>query len=222
MNDYIDNVRKEHEQIIDHINIDTVTKSEWDSFTTEKANETIQDFTEYLKKNKDEIKALSIFYNQPYNRRNITFKMIKEVMEKIKLEKPLLAPDYVWNAYCTVERVKTEHAPSQPKDELTALVSLIRRACGIDGELKPFDKTINENFQNWIFKQNAGQHNRFTQEQMDWLRMIKDHVVSSYHIEVDDLDYTPFDAQGGRGRMFQLFGKEMNEIINELNEVLAA
>lgn len=218
LNDYIDNVRKEHEQIIDHINIDTVTKSEWDSFTTEKANETIKDFTEYLEKNKDEIKALSIFYNQPYNRRNITFKMIKEVMEKIKLEKPLLAPDYVWNAYAAVENVKTR----QPKDELTALVSLIRRACGIDGELKPFDRTINENFQNWIFKQNAGQHNRFTQEQMDWLRMIKDHVVGSYHIEIDDLDYTPFDAQGGRGRMFQLFGKEMNEIIEELNEVLAA
>lgn len=222
LNDYIENVRKEHEQIIDHINIDTVTKSEWDSFTTEKANETIKDFTEYLEKNNDEIKALSIFYNQPYNRRNITFKMIKEVMEKIKLEKPLLAPDYVWNAYATIERVKTGHAPSQPKDELTALVSLIRRACGIDGELKPFDRTINENFQNWIFKQNAGQHNRFTQEQMDWLRMIKDHVVSSYHIEIDDLDYTPFDAQGGRGRMYQLFGKEMNEIIEELNEVLAA
>ena len=236
LNNYIENVRKEHEQIIDHINIDTVTRSEWDSFTTEKAQETIKDFTEYLEKNKDEIKALSIFYNQPYNRRTITFKMIKEVMEKIKMEKPLLAPDYVWNAYCTVEtqvetlqvktlQVKTLHATSlqqQPKNELTALVSLIRRACGIDGELKPFDKTINENFQNWIFKQNAGQHNRFTPEQMDWLRMIKDHVVSSYHIEIDDLDYTPFDAQGGRGRMYQLFGKEMNEIINELNEVLAA
>ncbi len=223
LNDYIDNVRKEHEQIIDHINIDTITKSEWDSFTTEKANETIKDFTEYLEKNKDEIKALSIFYNQPYNRRNITFKMIKEVMEKIKLEKPLLAPDYVWNAYAAVEASTNSASGKQkPKDELTALVSLIRRACGIDSELKPFDKTINENFQNWIFKQNAGQHNRFTQEQMDWLRMIKDHVVSSYHIEIDDLDYTPFDSQGGRGRMFQLFGKEMNEIINELNEVLAA
>jgi type I restriction enzyme, R subunit len=218
LNEYIENVRKEHEQIIDHINIDTVTKSEWDSFTTEKATETIQDFTGYLEKNKDEIEALSIFYNQPYNRRNITFKMIKEVMEKLKLEKPLLAPDYVWNAYAALENIKSK----QPKDELTALVSLIRRACGIDGELKPFDKTINENFQNWIFKQNAGQHNRFTQEQMEWLRMIKDHVVSSYHIELDDLDYTPFDAQGGRGKMYQLFGKEMEEIINELNEVLAA
>lgn len=221
LNEYIENVRREHEQIIDHINIDTVTKSEWDSFTTEKANETIKDFTAYLGQHKDKIKALSIFYNQPYNRRDITFKMIKEIMEKLTLEKPLLAPHYVWDAYKVVDGVKTQDFAS-PKDQLTTLVSLIRRACGIDKELKPYDKTINENFQNWIFKQNAGQHNRFTTEQMDWLRMIKDHVVSSYHIEIDDLDYTPFDAQGGRGRMHKLFGNEMSEIINELNEVLAA
>ncbi len=217
-NEYVENVRKQHEQIIDHINIDTVVKSEWDSFTKEKATETVKDFSDYLLQNKDEIQALSIFYNQPYNRRDITFKMIKEVMEKLKLEKPLLAPDYVWNAYVSVEETKSQ----QPKDELTALVSLIRRACGIDKELKPFDKTINENFQNWIFKQNAGQHNRFTTEQMEWLRMIKDHIISSYHIELEDLDYNPFDGQGGRGKMHQLFGKEMGDIINELNEVLAA
>ena len=218
LNEYLENVRKVHEQIIDHINIDRVTKSEWDSFTTEKAKETIRDFSEYLARHKDEIQALSIFYDQPYNRRSITFTMIKEVMDKIRLEKPLLAPDYMWNAYASVENVRS----GQPRDELTALVSLIRRVCGIDKELKPFDKTINENFQNWIFRQNAGQHNRFTAEQMEWLRMIKDHVVSSYHIAIDDLDYTPFDARGGRGRMHQLFGNEMNKIIDELNEVLAA
>ena len=218
LNDYLDNVRREHEQIIDSVNIDTVTKSEWDTTSVDKATAIVKDFSEYLELHKDEIKALSIFYNQPYNLKEITFKMIKEVFDKLTSEKPMLAPDYVWNAYATLEDVKSQ----QPKDELTALVSLIRRACGIDSELKAFDKTIDENFKNWIFKQNAGKHNRFTNEQMDWLRMIKDHVVSSYHIELEDLDFTPFDSQGGRGKMFQLFGNEMNEIINELNEVLAA
>lgn len=218
LNNYLENVRKQHEQIIDTHNIDEVIKSEWDTTSIDKAKEIIQDFKAYLEANKDEIKALSIFYNQPYNRRNITFKMVKEVMEKINLEKPMLAPDYVWDAYTSIENIKSK----APKDELTALVSLIRKACGIDGELKPFDKTIDENFKNWMFKQNAGQHNRFTPEQVEWLRMIKDHVVSSYHIEIDDLDYTPFDARGGKGKMYQLFGKQMNEIIDELNEVLAA
>ncbi len=139
-------------------------------------------------------------------------------MDKIRLEKPALSPQTVWNAYDTLGKAKNE----QPKSELTTLVSLIRKACGIDNELRAFDKTIDENFKQWIFKQNAGQHNRFTTEQLDWLRMIKDHVVSSYHIEMDDLDYTPFDAMGGKGKMYQLFGKEMKEIIEELNEILAA
>lgn len=218
LNDYLDNVRKQHEQIIDTHNIDTVTKSEWDTTTVDKARAIIQDFNAYLEANKDEIKALSIFYDQPYNRRKITFDMIKEVLEKLKIDKPILAPDYVWEAYKAVEEVKTE----QPKDQLTALVSLIRRACGIDESLNAYDKTIDENFKKWIFQQNAGQHNRFTQEQMDWLRMIKDHVVSSYHIELDDFDNLPFDAHGGRGKMYELFGDSMTSIIDELNEVLAA
>lgn len=218
LNDYLDNVRREHEQIIDSVNIDSITKSEWDTTSVEKASATVKDFTEYLELHKDEIKALSIFYNQPYNRRAITFKMIKEVFDKMTLEKPMLAPDYVWNAYATLEEVKSE----QPKDELTALVSLIRRACGIDGELRAFGKTIEANFKNWIFKQNAGQHNRFTNEQMDWLRMIKDHVVSSYHIEKEDFEYTPFDKHGGIGKFYQLFKNDYEKIIEELNEVLAA
>jgi len=218
LNDYIENVRKQHEQIIDSINIDTVTKSEWDTTTTENAKTIVKDFSAYLEKNKDEIKALSIYYNQPYNRRTVTFKMIQEVMDKLRMEKPKLAPHYVWKAYEAIEEVKSK----QPKDELTVLVSLIRRVCGIDNTLNAYDTTIESNFKNWIFKQNAGQHNRFTPEQMDWLRMIKDHVVSSYHIEIDDLDYTPFDAKGGKGKMHQLFGEQMNEIIDELNEVLAA
>jgi type I restriction enzyme R subunit len=144
--------------------------------------------------------------------------MIKAVMDKIKLEKPMLAPAFVWDAYAAVEDVKS----NQPKDELTALVSLIRHVCKIDKELKPFDKTVDENFKNWIFKQNAGQHNRFTTEQVKWLRMIKDHVASSYHIEREDFDLNPFNALGGIGKMYQLFESKTDDIINELNEVLAA
>ena len=218
LNDYIEKVRIEHEQIIDSHNIDKITKAEWDTTSVDKANGIVKDFKEYLEANKDEIKALTIFYNQPYNRRSITFKMIKEVFDKLKLDKPMLAPDFVWAAYSQLEEVKSK----QPIDELTALVSLIRRACGIDSELKAFDNTIDENFKNWIFKQNAGKHNRFTAEQMDWLRELKNHVVNSYHIEIEDLDFTPFDEKGGRGKMYQLFGNEMNDIINELNEALAA
>ena len=221
LNDYIEKVRIAHEQIIDSHNIDQVTKSEWDTTSVDKAKEIVKDFSEYLQANQDEIKALTIFYKQPYNRRNITFKMIKEVFDKLKLDKPKLAPDYVWAAYAQLDKIPN-NVETHGRASLTLLVSLIRRACGIDSELKPFDKTIDDNFRNWIFKQNAGQHNRFTPEQMDWLRMIKDHIINSYHIEKEDFQYTPFDSLGGIGKFYQLFGADYEKLIDDLNEKLVA
>jgi type I restriction enzyme R subunit len=42
------------------------------------------------------------------------------------------------------------------------------------------------------------------------------------HIEKDDLDYAPFDGKGGIGRMHQLFGDEMDAVMDEMNETLVA
>ena len=117
------------------------------------------------------------------------------------------------------QQVKTG---TSAKNELIALVSLIRTITGIDAALTPYDKTVDKNFQQWILKKNAGQHNRFTEEQMQWLRMIKDYVAGSFHVEKEDFELDPFNKQGGLAKMWKLFGDSMDEIINELNEVLAA
>lgn len=217
LNKFIEDVRKTHEQIIDIVNIDKIKRSEWDTFTEDKAKDIVKGFQEYIEANKDEIIALSIYYNQPYRRKEVTFKMIKELLEKLKLEKPTLAPLYVWDAYTKLEDVKED----SPKSELVALVSLVRRITGLDQQLTRYDKIVDKNFQTWVFRKQAGPL-KFNEDQMNWLRMIKDHIASSFHVEIEDLDYTPFDALGGRGKMYQLFGDEMTEILNELNEALVA
>ncbi len=217
LNEYLDNVRKVHEQIIDHLNIDTVTHSGWETDATDRAQAVVQEFEAYLKANKDEIAALSIFYDQPYQRRNITYTMIKEVLDKLKLAKPTMAPHRVWEAYAALETVKGD----RPASELTALVSLIRKVCGLDTELTNYQSIVDKNFQDWVFQKQAGAL-KFTEEQMNWLRMLKEHVSNSFHVQADDLDYTPFDKKGGRGGMFAVFGEQMGDIIEELNEVLVA
>ena len=68
----------------------------------------------------------------------------------------------------------------------------------------------------------SGAGEKFSEDQMAWLRMIRDHVISSFHIERDDLEMAPFDGQGGIGRMYQLFGERMDDVIGELNRGLAA
>lgn len=217
LREYIDNVRRAHEQTIDITNPDTLLNKGWATDSKEKAENLVADFKTWIAHHQDEITALQIFYTQPYRRRELNYKMIQEVLEKLKLERPLLAPMQVWRAYEQLEK-----ATGSPKSELIALVSLLRRISGVDPTLIDYSNKVDLNFRDWILKKNAGQHNRFTEEQMQWLRMIKDHIATSIHLDADDLDYTPFDAEGGKGKMWQLFGEQMDEIINELNEALAA
>ncbi|MEX2347720.1 MAG: DEAD/DEAH box helicase family protein [Balneolaceae bacterium] len=215
--EYIDDVRKTKEQIIDVVNTDEVTYAGWDKEQKKQAETLVENFKAFLEEHKNEITALSIFYNEPYRRRDVTFKMVKEVLDLIKQKKPQMAPLNVWNAW---EQVEGANGTS-PKNDLMALVSLIRTASGIDEQLTPYDKTVNKNFQDWIFGKHAGKP-KFNEEQMNWLRMIKDHIATSVHFSKDDLDYAPFDAKGGVGKMYHLFGDEMGSIIEEMNEELAA
>lgn len=216
LNTFIENVRKAHEQRIDLLNPDEIVNVGWDKDNKEKAGEIIRDFAEWMQQHKDELTALQIFYNQPYRRRELTYTMIREVLELLKSEKPSLAPLNVWRAYEALGRCK-----GSARNELTAIVSLIRNISGIDNELITFDKTVDKNFQEWVFKKQAGT-TKFSEEQMQWLRMIKDYVTNSFHIDCEDFDYNPFNASGGLGKMWQLFGEQTEVIINELNEVLVA
>ena len=214
----IDSIRRDKEQTIDHETIDTLLGAGWEKSMAGNAQTIADEFADYLKSNQDNIAALTIFFSQPYRRRELSFDLIQQVLDKLKTDKPKLAPLYVWHAY----RQLDDYKGAQPIKELTALVALIRRVCGMDAQLATFDDTVRRNFQNWIMKHHSGGGNKFNEEQMDWLRMIRDHVANSFHIERDDLDMTPFDGQGGLGRMYQLFGAKMDALLDELNEVLVA
>ena len=60
------------------------------------------------------------------------------------------------------------------------------------------------------------------QNRLDWLRMIRDHIITSFHLDRDDLDMALFDGKGGMGQMYEFFGERTDDVIDELNEALAA
>lgn len=217
LRNYIIDIRKQYDQVIDHINPDELLNIGWVKDNTAIAEGLVQDFKSWIADNKTEITALQLFYGQPYQRRTLTYKMIRDLAETIKVSKPLLAPLNIWRAYAQLEKVN-----DQPKNELIALVSLLRKISGIDEKLTTYDKMVDINFQQWVFSKQAGAAAKFNEEQMQWLRMIKDYIASSFHVEQDDFELDPFNKQGGLGKMWQLFGNSTGEIINELNEVLAA
>lgn len=217
LNEFVVKVQQVIDQVIDSVNRDKITYAGWNEHSEESSAQIVKDFKTFLEEHKDEITALSIFYNQPFRRRELTYRMIKDVLDILKRDRPALSPIRVWEAYERIDKVSVR----SPRNELTTLVSLIRKVTGIDQVLTPFDQTVNRNFQTWVFGKQAGPV-KFNEEQMEWLRMIKDHIAASIHLEMDDLDLSPFNALGGIGRMDKLFGKHMEQIINELNEALVA
>lgn len=50
----------------------------------------------------------------------------------------------------------------------------------------------------------------------------QDHVAANLVVEPDDFEYAPFAQEGGLGKVYQVFGDELNQIIDELNGALAA
>ena len=219
LRDFIETVRQKIYQIIDETNPDRVTFSGFDTQAKENSEEIINNFRKFIDENKNEIIALKILYSQPERRRELTYNMVKDLRDALLNPPYNLSIDQVWNAYQRVEpkvvKLRT------PKGMLTDIISLIRFELKIDTMLEPYSEIVNRNFRDWVFKRNAGPI-QFTNEQMEWLRMIKDHVVSSVRIEKDDFELSPFVDEGGLGKFYQVFGEQTEKILAEINAELAA
>ena len=225
LREFVETVRQKIYQIIDETNPDKIIHSSFDTSAKENSEEIINNFRKFIEDNKDEIIALKILYSQPERRKELTYKMIKELRDALTNPPYGLSLDQVWNAY---QRIKPDlvNLPAgrqgrTPQRMLTDIISLVRFELGIDKLLEPFSEIINRNFKEWVFRKNAG-HVQFTDEQMQWLRMIKDHIISSVRIDKDDFELSPFVDEGGLGKFYQLFSGETEKIIEEINKELAA
>ena len=112
---------------------------------------------------------------------------LKALYEKLKAKGITL--ERLWESYAVKkpERVKTGTMA-----QLTDLISIIRFEMGYTENLLPFADRENYNFMQWTLRKNAGAVH-FSEEQMEWLRLIKEHIITSLSVEPSDLDLTPFD-----------------------------
>ncbi|AOI64224.1 restriction endonuclease subunit R [Burkholderia territorii] len=219
----IESARRDREQLIDHINLDQITFSGFAEQAEVQAKAVIETFSDYIHQHKDEIAALGFFYQQPYQRRALTFEMLEVLHERLSRPPLMLTIERLWSAYARVQGNQVKGVTS--RRQLTDLVSLLRFAMGLDGdgaELKPFADEVDRRFQAWIFRHNAQRGTSFTPEQTEWLRLMKDHIASSCAISREDFDYAEFAHKGGLQKAWGMFGKELDTLMSEMNEELVA
>ena len=214
--DYIEEMRRSHEQIIDTSNPDTVTFAGFDAERQANADRVLADFRSFIEENRDELTALRIIYDQRYQDRPMAIARLKALYEKLVARH--ITVERLWECYA-IRRPGKVHRGDRAI--LTDLISMVRFELGFADQLAPFADRVDSNFKDWTFRRNAGSLH-FTEEQMEWLRLIKEHIAASLSVVQSDLDLSPFDHKGGLGRFYDLFGDGYEALLDELNRELVA
>ncbi|QYG95581.1 DEAD/DEAH box helicase family protein [Iamia sp. SCSIO 61187] len=217
LRDALVNVQRSFDQVIDEISEDRVTRAEFAVDARARAEQTVESFREFLNEHKDEITALQVLYSRPYAKR-LTYRDVKELAEAIGRPPHRWTPERLWEAYETLDASKVRGSAGTV---LTNIVSLVRYTIGDTDELAPFPEQVAERFDAWLVQQqNAGR--TFTDEQLEWLTLIRDHLAASLSIEARELLDPPFSQRGGLGKARELFGQDLDGLLVELTEAIAA
>ena len=206
-------LKKEVEQIIDIVSIDVVEEAGHSKIATEKAKKTVDTFREFIKKNKSELVAIQIFYE---NKGRLNWKDIKQLSEKIRSPPFVLTTSILWQAYKRLEEKKVRGNTNNKR--ITDFISLLKYEIQKTSELEPYLDTVDKRFSEWLGTQRE-QGVSFNQEQLNWLEKIKNHIAATAEIEADDFELGELQQMGGLGKAVKTFGQErFNQILVELNE----
>ncbi len=210
-------IRRSYEQTIDTISQDAVIEAGYSADATERARAMVQSFREFIAQHRDEITALQVLYSRPYRQR-LTYQDIRALADALQMPPRALTPDRLWAAYQQLDRSRVRGSGQRM---LGDIVSLVRFAIGEDTELVPFADQVRERFDAWLAAQQL-MGRVFTAEQRRWLEAIRDHIAGSVSMGLEDFQLAPFDQQGGLGRAYAIFGKELEALLDELNRELVA
>ncbi len=210
-------VRRSYEQAIDTASKDRVISGQFSREAADRAQAQVESWRQFIDDNKDEITALQVLYSQPYSG-GLSYDDIKELANAIKRPPHRWTPDGLWQAYETLDKSKVRGSGHRVS---TDLVSIVRYTLGEADILVSYPDLVSERFEAWLLQQsNAGRS--FSQEQAAYLELIKDRIATNLGIAPAELTAPPFSTQGGLGKARQLFGDELDALLDELTAALAA
>ncbi|MFF7153398.1 DEAD/DEAH box helicase family protein [Streptomyces sp. NPDC008139] len=185
----------------------------------ERAQEEVGKWRKLLHDERDRIAAVNIALTSP---RSVSPAEAYTALSELALE--IHRPQYAWTpqslwTYYEDLGVAAHRADGEagPPD----LIAMIRFELGVDAELRPYRDTVEARFEGWLLRQEqAGA--RFSEEQLWWLRSIRDVVASDAGISTREFNAEPFRARGGgRGFAAAFAERDPRSLVNELNRELA-
>ena len=213
--EFLFKITNSNDQTIDPA-IDKILNQGFDTDVEQNKEKIRSLFKDFIDKEKDEITALQIIYNQDYKNRSLTEAMIKELYEKMTFFNSSLKKEMLFAAYGEITQKKSV------LKQLTDIIQIIKYEWGMVSEISPFADLVRKNYKNWIFLQNNNKQVKFTPEQNQWLELIRDYIAINAGITPADMRSGKFLEMGGGAKFAKLFGSKANAILTELNYTLQA
>ena len=206
-------------QIIDEGAIDVLLDFGHSEAAVQSARSKLDDFQRFIAENKDEIEALRILYHKPY-RAGLRYRHVKELRDALR-SPPVSIHDPANGLWRLYEALEPEKVTGAGGNALVDLVAIVRHAIKPEEALVPVAEQVEARYQAWLEEKARGGQ-QFTAEQRRWLDAIKNHIASSLAIERQDFEDVPFNQWGGLGGAWRAFGEDLDGVLAELNERLAA
>ena len=167
-------------------------------FSTEEAKNTTSAFEQYCHDHQDEIEALRILYNQQGE--PITYTMLKDLENKLKLENNKFSSKQLWNSYAIINPNCVRRATKKEEsDALTNIIQLVRFAYRQIERLDCVCTTARRYFNLW-----CGQwHREISDRQKQLMSEIVDYIAANGACTIHDIRD---DDKTRAAQMIQAFG----------------
>jgi type I restriction enzyme R subunit len=158
-------------------------------------------FEEFVKQNAEQIEAIEILLSRPSKWNTDVLEDLRDKLRKSDFPEKDLQRGY--------ELVY--------KKPLADIISIVKHALNNDVPIM----TAQERVEN-VMKKIIEKHS-LNEDQINWLSYIREHLIKNLAISQEDFEIMPiFERQGGLTKARQIFGDDLERLIREINEALAA
>ncbi|MBF6470103.1 hypothetical protein IU427_33870 [Nocardia beijingensis] len=211
-------IRRKYDMPYDEHTIDRVMSVEARLVGQHTPQQTVEDWRQYMATNIDEIAALRVAFSDPTRDPADVYKSLKRLAAKIESPPYRWTPEILWRAYQRLGIAKGNGG----RKGVPELMAILRYELGLDSELRPYRRMVEENLRNWLARQEQ-QGARYTIDQVWWIDKIAVTLASRLCVTPDDLDGVPFTERGGADGFIREFGDDRAEqLLDELNRTLPA
>ena len=183
----------------------------------ERSSDVIYKFKSFIESHKNDIPALNTIINNTNGHTHISFDDIKTISRELRKPPYEISTDEVWNAYLRID--STNVKPMGDTKNPANIISLTQYAIGKIDRLEPYTDNVDKKFNDWILE-NESKGRKFSEEELVWLKMMKNHVSSFMEINMMSFNQPPFVNKGGAAKAYNIFGPDLNRIMYEFNEKL--